>query len=273
MPRISIGIPVYNGASMLPEALEGIRTQTEADISVIMSDNASTDQTAAIMAEMTARDSRFHQITQNENIGPIRNFRAVLEAADAPYFAWRAYDDLSDPAYFQRLADRLDQDPNAVLAAPHVETLNISTGKRRPRPVDHLQARQYSPAKTLARSQAGWVYGLWRTDYLRECFDWMQRVYAPEVWAWDHVILFPAICAGRVTYENAAKLTLRLERVASTVDTPPLKPDLRRLAHRFQTALFDEIDRQGLSGTARMSLRWAVRRHIHRRVVSRWKLL
>ena len=49
MARISICLPVYNGAAYVEEALTSIAAQTSKDYVVLASDNASTDQTSEIL--------------------------------------------------------------------------------------------------------------------------------------------------------------------------------------------------------------------------------
>ena len=68
-PKVSIGLPVRNGGRHLGEAIDSILAQTFADFELIISDNASTDDTAAICATYAARDPRVRVIRQERNIG------------------------------------------------------------------------------------------------------------------------------------------------------------------------------------------------------------
>ena len=72
-PKVSIGLPVYNGADYLRTALESIVGQTFADIEITISDNASTDDTQRICEEFADRDSRIRYSRNRVNEG----FRAV----------------------------------------------------------------------------------------------------------------------------------------------------------------------------------------------------
>jgi glycosyltransferase involved in cell wall biosynthesis len=58
VPKLSVGLPVYNGEAFLRIALESIVTQDFPDFELILSDNASTDETAAICEEFARRDDR-----------------------------------------------------------------------------------------------------------------------------------------------------------------------------------------------------------------------
>ncbi len=270
-PRVTIGVPVYNGASMLEESLAKLRAQSFTSFEVIITDNASTDATPEIVARTCAADSRFRSVRQTENLGALGNFRFALWEARAPLFLWRSYDDLFDNRYIERLVTCLDQTPGAVLAAPHVETLRVGTGRRRPRPVARLQAGKPGPLIVLRACQAGWIYGLWRTDHLREIFDWAVAAIDPHVWGWDHLALFPAILKGGIAFENEARLLLRLNRAIAKEKRPDAKAQLRDLVARYRTACDALIDVQGLGGLARLRMRRAVRAHINRRIASIWK--
>jgi len=68
-PRVSIGLPVYNGERFLAGAIESILAQTFGDFELVISDNASTDGTSEICREYQARDSRVHYLRNETNIG------------------------------------------------------------------------------------------------------------------------------------------------------------------------------------------------------------
>ncbi|MCX7109932.1 MAG: glycosyltransferase family 2 protein [Proteobacteria bacterium] len=93
-PKVSIGMPVYNGEKFIREALDSLLAQTFTDFEIIISDNASTDGTSEICSEYISRDSRIRYIRQTENIGIMRNFQFVLDEAIGEYFMWAAHDDL-----------------------------------------------------------------------------------------------------------------------------------------------------------------------------------
>lgn len=96
MPEISIGLPVYNGGQHLRSAIDSILKQTFSDFELIISDNASTDETEPTCRELASRDNRIKYFRQSENIGVANNFRFVFEQATAPLFKWMAHDDWID---------------------------------------------------------------------------------------------------------------------------------------------------------------------------------
>ncbi len=93
-PRVSVGMPVYNGEKFIREALDSLLAQTFTNFEIIISDNASTDGTPIICSEYAERDSRIRYVRQAENIGIMKNFQFVLDEAIGEYFMWAAHDDL-----------------------------------------------------------------------------------------------------------------------------------------------------------------------------------
>lgn len=85
-PEVSIGMPVYNGEKFIREALDSLLAQTYTDFELIISDNASTDDTEAICQEYTAKDTRVRYVRQAENKGPAANFQFVLDKAVGVFY-------------------------------------------------------------------------------------------------------------------------------------------------------------------------------------------
>lgn len=114
-PRVSIGMPVYNGEPFLQEALESILKQTYQDWELIISDNASTDATAEIARECARHDGRVRYVRNRTNIGATRNFNRIVELSRGEYFKLANADDLCKPELVARCVQVLDRHPDAVL--------------------------------------------------------------------------------------------------------------------------------------------------------------
>lgn len=127
MPRISIGMPVYNGARHIREALDSLLGQTFSDLELIIGDNASTDDTEAICREYAARDSRIRYIRHEKNIGAIKNFDFVYRQSRGQYFKWAAHDDKIAPTFLERCAEVLDRDPEVVLCYARVTHIDAQS--------------------------------------------------------------------------------------------------------------------------------------------------
>src|SRR3546814_12920885 len=96
MRRVTIGLPVYNGANYLAAAIESILAQTVADFDLIISDNASTDATEQICRAYAGADRRIRYVRQPQTLGAAANFNLLARMSEKPYFKWAAPDDLLD---------------------------------------------------------------------------------------------------------------------------------------------------------------------------------
>src|SRR4051812_30904249 len=77
-PLISIGVPAYNGARHIAEALESALAQDYTPLEVIVVDDASTDDTETICRRFAAADRRIRYVRNGRNLGAVANFRCVL---------------------------------------------------------------------------------------------------------------------------------------------------------------------------------------------------
>jgi len=118
-PPVSIGMPVYNGADFLGEAVASIQAQTVGDFELIICDNASTDRTEALCRELAAKDRRIRYLRRPRNFGAADNYNRVFAEARGRYFKWAAHDDLLKPAFLERClaAYREHSDVPAVVHA------------------------------------------------------------------------------------------------------------------------------------------------------------
>jgi glycosyltransferase involved in cell wall biosynthesis len=135
MPRVSIGLPVYNGEDYVGEAVESLVAQTFTDFELVIVDNASTDKTGEICRAVAARDPRVRYQRNDRNIGGGPNQNLAFSLANAaPYFKWAAHDDVHAPRFLERCVEVLDRDPSVVNAFCQVELIDAQ-GK-------HLGARK-----------------------------------------------------------------------------------------------------------------------------------
>ncbi len=115
IPRVSLGLPVYNGERYLAAALDSLLAQTFRDFELIICDNASTDGTGAICLDYAAREPRIHYHRAPRNGGAVRNHNWAAELARGEYFKWTAHDDVYEPEFLTRCVEHLDAHPEVVL--------------------------------------------------------------------------------------------------------------------------------------------------------------
>jgi glycosyltransferase involved in cell wall biosynthesis len=115
-PAVTIGLPVYNGGTFLAEGLESLLGQTFGDFELIVSDNASTDETEAVCRAYAAKDERLRYERQPVNRGGAWNFNHVLDLARGRYFKWVAHDDVHAPEFLRRCVETLEREPDVALS-------------------------------------------------------------------------------------------------------------------------------------------------------------
>jgi hypothetical protein len=123
-PKLSLGIPVHNGAAYLAQLFDCLRAQSFTDFEAIICDNASTDATEQICRRVTAADQRFRYQRNERNIGAAPNFNRVFEQASGRYFKWTAHDDLMAPTYLERCIAILEQDPGVSVCHAAIQVVN-----------------------------------------------------------------------------------------------------------------------------------------------------
>ena len=148
-PRVTIGVPVYNGEPFLGETIASIEAQTFPDYEVIISDNASTDGTEAICRAYAARDSRVRYVRNAQNMGAARNFRQLVTLAAGEYFKLANADDLCDPPLVAQCVAVLDARPEVVLCYGKT-TLIDDRGQVLERYQDNLHLPEPRPADRFA---------------------------------------------------------------------------------------------------------------------------
>lgn len=123
-PRVTIGLPVYNGQNYLAQTLDSLLAQTYRDFELVIADNASTDRTEVICREYAAADDRIRYHRNEENIGASANYNLVFELGRGVYFKWAAHDDLLAPTFLERCVEVLDNNPDVVLAYTQAKAID-----------------------------------------------------------------------------------------------------------------------------------------------------
>lgn len=126
IPRVTIGLPVYNVEAYLREAIDSVLGQTYSDLELVICDNASTDTTEQICREYVASDPRVHYHRNERNLGAAYNFGRVLELGRGEYFRWKGGDDVCAPHLVERCVEALDRNPGAILAYPKAAFIDAS---------------------------------------------------------------------------------------------------------------------------------------------------
>lgn len=114
--RITLAMPVYNGANFIAEAIESILAQTWTDFELIITDNASDDETPAIVERFAKADERVRYVRNERNIGAAANYNRGFELGSGEYLKWCAHDDRLSPNFLEACIATLDADPSLAVA-------------------------------------------------------------------------------------------------------------------------------------------------------------
>ena len=123
-PRLSIGMPIYNGENFLTQTMDTLLGQTYTDFELIFCDNASTDGTGALCRAYAEQDARIRYVRLEENIGAAANFNLCFDLARGEYFKWAAHDDLLAPTYLEKCVEVLDREPDVVVAYSRAKAID-----------------------------------------------------------------------------------------------------------------------------------------------------
>lgn len=216
MGRIAVAVPTRNRAELLRESLICLKAQTAANFDVLVLDNASTDHTAVVFRECVGEDSRFRYHRHSEMLPAVENFLSALPLMESEFFMWRADDDLSSYNFIDRLAQALQVDAGADLAICPLVRWHMEPERRSLVPLPPFPAETPidRTVHLMRHCRPTWIYGLWRRAALVANFARIGDRY-PFTWAWDHLLMMPTILAGRVTIDQEALFTQRVQRTVA----------------------------------------------------------
>jgi len=186
---VSIGIPTYNRAAGLQRAAASVLGQTHRELELVISDNASTDATPELCAQLAAGDVRVRVVRQPFNRGPTANFNAVLEQLRGEHVMLLADDDTLDRSFVERCRASLVAEPQ--LSIVHGRTCFVD-GEDTEYGTD-FDVTAADPGERVLHYLSrvhdnGAFYGLMRADAMRAALPVPNMLGAD--WAWMSRLLF-----------------------------------------------------------------------------------
>jgi glycosyltransferase involved in cell wall biosynthesis len=254
-PRISVLLPVYNGAPYLQAAIDSVLQQSYSDFELIVINDGSTDETAEILDRIT--DSRVRVIHQTNHGLALTLNRAVKEAL-GEYLVRQDADDLCLPQRFERQIAFLDAHPEHALVGSWTRILEIEAetarGHRHPTENGELQFlllfdSYFVHSSVMMRSAALREVGAYPTDPERnppEDFDlWSRIARRYQVANIDDVLQLYRELPGSISRSKAELLKVRAVRIAvenltyitANQVAPRVIQDLAALVHRSESMI------------------------------------
>jgi glycosyltransferase involved in cell wall biosynthesis len=261
-PRLSIGLPVYNGDKYLSESLEALLGQTYTEFELIISDNASTDGTAEICQHYAKQDSRIRYFRQRHNIGCAPNHNLVFAQARGELFKSASHDDLYASDLVERCIDALDEDPRVVLA--HSWSALIDSSGAVTQLVDYPVATHATRAPDRLRSMLldGWgddEGGVVRAEVLRRAaphgsYHFADRTFTVELALHGPFYMVPDWLYFRRSHSEQGGRNTSVRARCTNLDprrADRLRHPTARLYAEYMWALVDAIRRAPLSTAER----------------------
>lgn len=112
---VSVGLPVRNAGQRVTDVAKSVLGQDHHRLELIISDNASTDDTEEVCRELARSDSRVVYHRQARNIGLLNNFMHVMRVANGTYFRWIGDDDRLEPTFVSRCLEEFAAEPRLAL--------------------------------------------------------------------------------------------------------------------------------------------------------------
>jgi len=137
VPKVSIGMPIYNAEYFLRKRLNSILSQSFTNFELIISDNASTDSTASICKEYVEKDKRIRYFSQEKNMGITWNFNFVLQKAKGEYFMWAAADDTISHDFLEKNIKVLESKANVVASISKIKPYDPTSDRLQLNEIDY----------------------------------------------------------------------------------------------------------------------------------------
>lgn len=115
MPLVSIGLPVRNGAERIERVAKSVLAQDHDDIELVITDNASTDDTEVVCRELAAADRRVSYHRHPRNLGILGNFESAMALGKGEFFRWVSDDDRIAPDCISKSLAVFAEDDRLIL--------------------------------------------------------------------------------------------------------------------------------------------------------------
>lgn len=208
MPKVSVLIPTYNCAKYIGQAIQSVLDQTFADFEIIISDNASTDNTEEVVGDF--KDQRIKYIRNNENIGFTSNVYKLLEMGKGEYGTILCADDFyGDNDLLARMVRLLETYEDVSFVHTGCLLLKEIDGTKIP-----IVGKSYSPftegyrfieeVLTLYSCNIFLSSGMFRLKYALSIPKAYEFHLITDLWLWLNMALY-----GRVAYIPEALVVYR----------------------------------------------------------------
>lgn len=196
-PSVLVMMATYNGEKYVAEQIESILNQEGVNVSLLVSDDCSTDNTVAICRELAKQDNRIQVEEHSENVGVTLNFMNMVYGADSTGFDFFAFSDQDD--YW--LPEKLISAVRVIEAkedGPHLyysDILNVDGNLKG----DKSEYRSFAPFAGSLKLLFTMNWALGCTMVFNASFLDLLQLYRPSTWprihdVWVHLVALSCGC-------------------------------------------------------------------------------
>lgn len=215
---VSVLVPAYNAARYLAELCESVRAQTYPHYEVLIGNDGSTDDTAAVAAPFL-QDQRFRLLGWEKNRGLNQAWAELCSRAKGDFWCCPGADDVLLPNFLERRVEMMRAHPQAALLHGPAELIDES-GRACARELPTLaMPAQLQPPRSIAvllqHNVVGQPSALVRMAVTKQVLPWFSRswVYAPDWFFW----LLHAAAGGELLWDTAVALKYRVHAESLTL--------------------------------------------------------
>ena len=221
MPLVTVIMPAYNVAPYLREAVQSVVAQTYREWELVIVDDGSTDETAAIARECLKLDDRI-RLVRHENRGLAGARNTALREGRGEFFALLDSDDLWDPGFLESQMDVFARHPETALVSGSARFLGGPKDGRPARPV-----LPGAPMLTLEQMIANEAAVFIMTTFRREVVDTIGVFDASKRRSEDWDFWLRAVSAGFVFRRNwKPAASYRVREGSLSRDTPAMLQEM-----------------------------------------------
>ena len=212
--KISVAIAAYNGEKFIEEQLQSILDQTMAVDDVIICDDRSSDNTAAVASEFIKKnklDEKFSFSINEENLGYASNFVHALRKTTGDYVFFCDQDDIWVNDRVERMVDVLEKHPEAELIGSEFEPFKCSEDAPDPQKWELATFRNDDSLEKLEFNSKNIFIGC------QGCTMAMRRSFLDDVdgywykgWAHDEFVWKLALVRGTLFFYHRVTMRRRL---------------------------------------------------------------
>jgi glycosyltransferase involved in cell wall biosynthesis len=210
-PLVSIAIPSYNYARFIERSIRSAMSQTYENIEIIVSDNASTDDSVEIIARLAAADRRIRFTVNETNVGVFENFNLACDACTGVYIVFLSADDIMFPHHISNAVEYYRTHPECDLRHTAFAIINDQgeTAVVCDHP-GHRGIRSISPREELGFALTADGHYMWPSIvFPRHVMDEL-RPFHFNVTAFDIELLFRANRLGyRIAFDGTPSVAFR----------------------------------------------------------------